>query len=109
MSQAALITYGLFALAFIMAARLGRWYLLQTIVFCTVMCAGIYWKWTIGSQATAFVAMGAAFIATVIVAVLAATVVQARLMYRNWRSPKSPPKDLTLAQLVEDLQRRARD
>jgi hypothetical protein len=103
MSQAAVITYGLFALAFLMAARLGRWYLLQTVVFCAVMCAGIYFKWTIGSQATAFVAMTATFIATVAVAVVVAAVAQVRSTYRNWRSLRSQRAAIVQERRVEDL------
>lgn len=78
----ALITYGIFALAFVMAARLGRWYLFQTIVFAAVMCAGIYFRWTIGGYAMSIVAYTAAFIATRAVAVVAAAVGQLRLRRR---------------------------
>lgn len=63
-------TIGLFAVAFLLAARMGRWHLLQTVVFSAVMCAGIYWKWTIGGTATSIVAGLAAFIVTIAVAIL---------------------------------------
>lgn len=89
--QALLITIGIFALAFIMAARLGRWYLFQTVIFAAVMCAGVYFKWTIGAYATSFVAYGASFIATKLVAMIVAAVAGLRSQRRNERQLKSQP------------------
>jgi hypothetical protein len=65
-SQALVFTVALFATALLMAARLGRWHLLQVAVFALVSCAGIYWS--IGGYAASVIAGLAAYFVTIIVA-----------------------------------------
>lgn len=77
-TQAFWFTVSLFAAAFIMAARMSRWHLLQMVVFAGVMCAGIYWEWTIGGYATAIVGGLVALIVTLAVNLVVLATISAR-------------------------------
>lgn len=106
--MAAAVTFGVFALAFVLAARMGRWFLFQTMIFSAVLCAAIYFRWSIDGYAASIVAYVTAFIATRAVAVVAAAVAVANSQYRRARPPLSQPKVITMAQQVSGLQQPAR-
>ena len=102
-------TVGLFVIAFIMAARMGRWFLLQTAVFVAVMCAGIYFKWTIGGYATSMLAVFAAFIVTRAVAAAVVAIDLMRSWLRHDRLQSSPQEETTQEQLAVNSRLLARD
>ena len=99
---------GINILAIALAARLGRWYVLQIAVFLAVMYVGCYVGWVQngGGQGLSFIAVGVAYLATVTVAAAAAA---ARSLLQTLRSPRSPPKELTLADLIEEWPPLGRD
>jgi hypothetical protein len=63
-TQAFWFTIALFAIAFMMAAQMSRWHLLQMMVFAAVCCSSVYWKWGVSGIATSIVGCVAAFIVT---------------------------------------------
>lgn len=105
--MAAAVTFGVFALAFLLAARMGRWFLFQTMIFAAVLCAAIYFRWAIGGYAASIIAYITAFMATRLVAVVAAAVAVANSQCRRARPPLSQQADLLRVRRVASLPQQA--